>query len=201
MEAVKRVLAFLSNIVNNFKFVTAVKTFGPFVCLFVLYMMGYVATWFFDTLFFMYAMITTLKFVLSTEQTTDNQQSVFNLWITYGTLTTVTQFLTTFCTYVGVAFVTVIIDFFKMFLYYCFVSKNLTTQLVTKCMTTLYQTNRAGLDYAVQSTDTVVTNLAESAGASYGYVSSRLRRRKQQNVVDVVCPDNSDESTIDQKLN
>jgi hypothetical protein len=174
----------LKNITQNSQFLstTTLKSFGTVFILFLSYIFGYLATWIFDVLFFIYAMVISLKclYYNSGRSNTDTKISYtpsLNLWIAYGTITTVTYFLSLLQNYIGWSFLSYPIDFVKVYLYFCLVSNRITTEFISNCMMTLYQTNRMGIDYSVMMWSTVVNHVAYSMKNVYDMTKNKLCTR------------------------
>jgi len=193
----------LSNSTQKSQFLTmaTLKAFGTVFLLFLSYLFGYLATWVFDVLFFMYAMAISLKclYYNSGRSNTDVKMSYtpsLNLWIAYGTITTVTYFLTSFQDYLGWSLLRYPVDFIKVYLYFCLVSNRITTEFISNCMMTLYQTNRTGVDYSVMMWSNIVNHAVCSMKNVYDVTKNKLcsRRVKLEPV-----PENSDDVvTVDE---
>lgn len=193
----------MSNATENSQFLTTgtMKAFGTVFLLFLLYLFGYLATWIFDVLFFMYAMATSLKclYYNSSRSNTDIKMSYtpsLNLWITYGTFTTITYFLTTFQNYVGWSFLRYPLDFIKMYLYFCIVSNRNTPEFISNCMMTLYQTNRTGIDYSVTMWSNIVNHIVYSMKKVYDVTQNKLYTKGVQ--LDPESKNSDDMVTVDE---
>ena len=127
-----------------------------FVGIFLLaWFIGIVRAIFFDVMFFMYAIFTSIRYLytvsgrashITGEAIAQTTTDPLKTWVAYGTIMTFNTFLLTVFDY---PMLTPIVDIVIIYGYYMFLTGAMDTETLTNCLLTLYQTNVGLIDTSV----------------------------------------------------